>query len=93
MLDSGKHLSITIDGVPLSAQPGQTVAHVLLASGKMVCRTEQGDDTRGIFCGMGICGECRMIVDGVSNVRICQTLVRDGMVVCRQDDVLVGRSS
>ncbi len=86
MLDSCKHLSITVDGVRLSAQPGQTVAQVLIASGRMDCRTAQGDDARGIFCGMGICGECRMIVDGVPNVRICQTLAEDGMVVRRQED-------
>ena len=91
MLDGCKHLSITIDGVSLSVQPGQTIAQVLLASGRMDCRMAPGGDVRGIFCGMGICGECRMIVDGVPNVRICQTIVRDGMVVCRQGDANIRR--
>uniref|UniRef100_A0A7C4VRF8 (2Fe-2S)-binding protein n=1 Tax=Desulfatirhabdium butyrativorans TaxID=340467 RepID=A0A7C4VRF8_9BACT len=84
-------MSITLDGVSLSVQPGQTLAQVLLASGRMDCRTEKEGDVRGIFCGMGICGECRMIVDGVPNVRICQTIVRDGMVVRRQNDAIVRR--
>lgn len=39
------------------------------------------DQPRGIFCGIGRCNDCKMVVDGVPNTRTCVTPVREGMVV------------
>lgn len=43
--------------------------------------TEKMNKPRGIFCGQGRCGSCRMIVDGVPDVKTCSTPVKDGMRV------------
>jgi hypothetical protein len=69
------------DGVPMLAYPGDTIASALYAGGKRSWRKTRLGEDRGLLCGMGICFDCVLSVDGVSNVRACQTLVRDGMVV------------
>ena len=45
---------------------------------KVTCRVTRQGDPRGIFCGMGVCHDCVMLVDGVP-LRTCMTPVRDGM--------------
>jgi predicted molibdopterin-dependent oxidoreductase YjgC len=76
---------ISLDGKDMSVREGQTIAAVLLASGCKVFRyTIRNHEPRGLFCGMGICFECLVQIDGRPNVRACQTLVRDGMRVATQ---------
>ena len=73
---------VSVDGRPVSAYAGETVAAVLLAEGIRVFRhTAKRGEPRGIFCGMGICYECLVTVDGVPNVRACVTAVRPGMAI------------
>jgi predicted molibdopterin-dependent oxidoreductase YjgC len=74
-------ITFSFDGVQMSAYAGDTIASALYASGKRSWRKSRAGDERGLLCGMGICFDCVLSVDGVSNVRACQTLVRDGMVV------------
>jgi len=70
----GPSFTIDVDGESFTAYPGETIAAVLYAAGRRAFRkTESGDQSRGLFCGIGLCGECRMVVDGVPNVRVCQT--------------------
>ncbi len=77
----GQAVSITVDGVSLQAYLGETIAGALLANGQRAWRRTEGGEPRGLFCGMGICFDCTVTVDGVSNVRACITPVVDGMVV------------
>jgi predicted molibdopterin-dependent oxidoreductase YjgC len=77
----GRSVTITVDGVPLQAYLGETIAAALLASGRRAWRFTQGGEPRGVFCGMGICFDCTVTVDGMPNVRACLTAVADGMVV------------
>lgn len=77
----GQMVSITLDGVPLQAYLGETIAGALLANGQRAWRRTERGEPRGLFCGMGICFDCLVTVDGVSNVRACITPVIDGMVV------------
>lgn len=78
----GETLTIEVDGQPVEAFAGETVAAVLLASGRRVFRyTDKTHAPRGVFCGMGICFDCLVTVDGMANVRACVTPVRAGMVV------------
>ncbi len=73
---------IIYDGKKIPAVTGEPVAAALLASGVRIMRhTEKKDQPRGIFCGIGRCNDCKMIVDGVPNIRTCVTPVREGMVV------------
>ena len=59
---------------------------VLLAAGIRTFRHSPGGEPRGVFCGMGVCFECRMIVDGRPNVRTCMTPAHPGCRVERQAD-------
>lgn len=71
--------TIEVDGESLTAYPGETIAAVLYGAGRRIFRkTEKTGSPRGIFCGIGLCGECRIVVDGVPNVRACQTPATPG---------------
>jgi predicted molibdopterin-dependent oxidoreductase YjgC len=78
-------VTITIDGEPVTAHLGETVAAVFFAEGSAQTRTTVTGSPRGVFCGMGTCFDCLVVVDGVPNTRACMTWVRDGMQVSRQD--------
>jgi len=67
------------DGEEVEAEAGQTVAGVLLAKGVRSWRTTRGAGRpRGLFCGIGVCFDCLVRVNGVPDVRACQRLVADG---------------
>jgi predicted molibdopterin-dependent oxidoreductase YjgC len=87
-LERGPGVEIVLDGRPVEAYEGETVAAVLLAQGEIATRTTVKGEPRGIFCGMGVCFDCLVVVDGVPNTRACMTWVRDGMVVSRQDGLV-----
>jgi predicted molibdopterin-dependent oxidoreductase YjgC len=74
-------VSIMIDGDPFEAASGSTVAAAILNSGGRTFRTSVNGEPRAPVCGMGICFECRVKVDGVENVRSCMEAVREGMEV------------
>jgi predicted molibdopterin-dependent oxidoreductase YjgC len=77
----GQAVTITVDGMPVKAYQGETIAGALLANGQRAWRRTESGQPRGLFCGMGICFDCLVEVDGVPNVRACITPVVDGMVV------------
>ncbi|NPV55294.1 MAG: (2Fe-2S)-binding protein [Anaerolineae bacterium] len=78
----GKQVQVTVDGKTVAAYEGETVAAVLTANGIHTFRlTREHKHPRGLYCGMGVCYECLVRVDGVDNVRACMTAVADGMVV------------
>jgi predicted molibdopterin-dependent oxidoreductase YjgC len=81
----GPEVTITLDGRPLRAHEGESVAAALIADGHTATRRTPGGAPRGVFCGMGVCFECLVVVDGIPNTRACMTWVREGMVVSRQD--------
>jgi sarcosine oxidase subunit alpha len=73
---------VHVDGRPVTAYTGQTVAALLFASGiRVFGRSAQRDEPRGVFCGIGICYECLVTVNGVANTRACMTVVAPGMSV------------
>ena len=81
----GSRFEIEVDGQKLSAYEGETIAAVVLAAGIRVSRlTPKKLEPRGVYCGIGICHECVMIVDGVPNIRTCQTLATPGCKVATQ---------
>ncbi len=78
----GKKVQIEVDGTSMEAFEGETVAAALMAAGITQFRlTREHKSPRGMYCGMGVCYECLVRVDGVDNVRACMTLVADGMKV------------
>ena len=81
-----RRLIIHVDGRPVEAMEGQTVASALLAAGiRTLHLSSKSREPRGLYCGMGVCYECLVTVDGAHAVRACLTLVADGMQVetCR----------
>jgi predicted molibdopterin-dependent oxidoreductase YjgC len=81
----GSRVEILIDGQPIPAFEGESVAAALLTAGKRALRrTARFGEPRGLYCAIGVCFDCRMTIDGRPNVRACQTPVRDGMRVDSQ---------
>jgi len=81
-LPRGARLTILINGRPHVAYEGETVHAALLAAGYRVLRkTAKTGQPRGIFCGMGICYDCLVTIDGVPNQQACMTPVRDRMEI------------
>jgi predicted molibdopterin-dependent oxidoreductase YjgC len=75
-------VTIVVDGTPVAARAGDSVAAALLASGVRAFRaTAISGAPRGPFCMMGACFDCVVTVDGQRNVQGCLTRVIDGMRV------------
>ncbi|MFE5869164.1 (2Fe-2S)-binding protein [Streptomyces roseifaciens] len=72
-------LTVYVDGERHRALPGQTVAALLLATGRRSWRTTRlGGRPRGVFCGIGVCYDCLVVVNGLPDVRACRRELRDG---------------
>lgn len=69
-----------LDGQPLRVAAGTTVAAALALAGDGSSRTSLSGQRRAPVCGMGVCQECRVNIDGQRRLA-CQTLCRDGMRV------------
>ena len=81
-VERGRAIQLRVDGQLIPAYEGETVAAALLAAGRRVFRHGvPGGDPRGIFCGIGMCFDCLVTVDGTHILRACVTPVRDGMQV------------
>lgn len=73
---------VTIDGVPFEVPAWTTVAAAVVRRyGVRATRASVSGQPRTMLCGMGVCQECRMIVDGRKHVLACQTMCREGMVI------------
>jgi predicted molibdopterin-dependent oxidoreductase YjgC len=78
----GAPLRLVVDGEAIPAYEGESVAAALLAAGRRFTRwTARAGEPRGYFCGMGVCHDCLVTVDGQPNARACMTAVREGLVV------------
>ncbi|MFF5261216.1 (2Fe-2S)-binding protein [Actinomadura viridis] len=77
-------LRLTVDGEPLEGVAGQTVAGVLLAAGRRAWREAPSGAPRGVFCGIGVCFDCLVTVNGERDVRACRRRARDGDAVTTQ---------
>ncbi|HEX3005071.1 MAG TPA: (2Fe-2S)-binding protein [Angustibacter sp.] len=76
----------TFDGRQVPLDDGQSIAAALLAHGVRSWRTTRVHGRpRGLFCGIGICFDCLLVVDDQPNVRACLTPARAGMVVHTQE--------
>ncbi len=73
-------VSLSVDGRPVVARPGDSVAAALLAAGILGCRTTPVSGApRAPYCMMGVCFECLVTIDGTGSRQACLTRVRDGM--------------
>lgn len=76
-----EHVSIRVNGREVRVAKASTVAAALLGAGEMVFRRSVSGEARAPLCGMGICLECRLTIDGQQHARSCQILVREGMEI------------
>lgn len=84
----GGRVVFTYDGVEMEGYEGEPIAMALKAAGVEVHRfTAKRHEPRGIFCAIGRCTDCVMVVDGKPNVRTCMTPLVAGMDVRTQDGV------
>lgn len=79
-------LHFTWNGKPLTGQPGDSIAAALSEAGVRTFGTSRAGRARGLFCGMGACQECLVVVDGTRSRRACMTELRQDMAVETQDD-------
>ena len=79
-------VTIMVNGNAYKAVEGEPIASALMAHGILVHRkTHKTGESRGVFCGIGQCNDCVMVVDDIPNVRTCVTPVRDGMCIETQN--------
>jgi predicted molibdopterin-dependent oxidoreductase YjgC len=72
--------SIEVDGELVPVARGAMLTAALIAAGRWVLRSHPVTGTpRGPLCGMGVCLECDVTVDGRTGTRACLTRVSDGM--------------
>lgn len=84
-LDRGVAFEFAFEGAAIEAFPGETIAAALLAAGLRTTRLSARHGTpRGLYCGMGVCWECLVVVDGKPAQRACMTEARPGMRVALQ---------
>ncbi len=83
--NKGRLVTFYFDGKPLEGYEAEPIAMALRAAGVMVLRhTHKEKAPRGIFCAIGRCTDCVMVVDGKANVRTCVTPLVAGMTVQTQ---------
>ena len=74
-------VGVKVNGVAVAVPAGATVAAAIITMGEAVFRRSVKGEPRGPLCGMGICFECRVTVNGVPHVRSCQILCSAGMEI------------
>lgn len=72
--------TVRVNGHSIVVPIGSTVAVAIAIAGQP-CRTSVTGEPRGPLCGMGICFECRAVVDGIPHSRTCQILCEPSMEV------------
>ncbi|HET8614172.1 MAG TPA: (2Fe-2S)-binding protein [Actinomycetales bacterium] len=79
-------LIFTFAGRPVAFRPGQTVGAALIDAGIRSWRTTRIERRpRGLFCGIGVCFDCLVVLDGQPNQRACLALARAGLDVRPQE--------
>jgi D-hydroxyproline dehydrogenase subunit gamma len=81
-------IDFTLDGAAARCPEGLTIVGALFHIGRRTLRwTPRGASPRSVFCGMGVCLDCVLEVDGRPGVRACTTLLKPGMRVARPKGV------
>ena len=79
------NIEFTFDGEKIDAITGQSVAAALLAANQRTLRkTRFNNNDRGVFCGIGVCFDCLVVIDGITNQRACLIEAKPGIKVQTQ---------
>lgn len=79
--DAEPLVGFTVDGATVRAPAGTSVAAAMLNAGLWTFRRSVHGEARAPLCGMGVCHECRVAIDGVPHRRACLVPVAEGLVV------------
>jgi sarcosine oxidase subunit alpha len=74
-------ITLTVNRIPIAVDEGTTVAAAISNAGLNKFRESVKGEARGPLCGMGICFECRVTIDGVGHQRGCVVNAAEGMEV------------
>ena len=78
-VERGQQFEIFVNGEKILAYEGETIGAALTAAGRRTLRyTNKYEHPRGMYCGIGLCQECRMVINGIPNTQACQTLATPG---------------
>ena len=81
MREAPASVSLMVNGKAVRVKPGVSVAAAMLAAGQPVFRTSVTNQPRGPLCGMGVCMECRVRINGRTHQKSCQIPCVEGMVI------------
>jgi predicted molibdopterin-dependent oxidoreductase YjgC len=76
-----EHIRLRINGKTVSVPPGSVVAAAVARAEETRFRRSVSGQPRGPICGMGVCMECRVSINGRAHCRSCQTLCEADMEV------------
>ena len=77
---------LLVNGKEVPAYRGETILAALTAAGyKTLKRSPLRKEPRGALCGMGVCFECMVTVNGIPNIRSCMTEVEDNMEIATDE--------
>jgi len=81
-IEPERTIRIEVDGKMIEALEGEPIAAALVANSMRLFRfTKKYNEPRGIFCAIGRCTDCVMVVNGIPNTRTCVTQVEEGMKI------------
>ena len=79
-------IKVILNGETIETIDGQSVGAFLLEQGTRITRNTRFNKLpRGMFCGIGLCFDCLITINGIPNQRACVTGVEDGMAIATQD--------
>ncbi len=81
---AGEDGSIDVDGQTVPTSATDTVASAMVAAGVRGFREADHDEKRGLWCGMGVCHECTVSIEGNGGSLACMTPATDGARVTTQ---------
>ena len=76
-----ERIRVTVDARTIEVEAGTLVVAALAIAGRRGTRTSVSGQPRAALCGMGICQECRVTIDGRAHALACQTVCRDGQII------------
>ena len=82
-----KEITFTFEGKPLVGREGDMIAYALYERGiQILSFSPKSNRPRGLYCGIGNCGSCKMHVDGIDHVVTCMTELKGNMDIRIQKD-------
>ena len=80
--EKGPRIQFVFDGQPMEGFEGEPIAIALRSNDVMIHRyTARRNEPRGMFCAIGRCTDCIMVVNGRPNIRTCVEPLKTGMVI------------